>query len=297
MNTQPDWQTLVDVPTLARARAADGGRAICVVDCRAVLSAPETAARQYAEGHIPGARRADLERDLSDMRLAGQGRHPWPAVGQFAAVLARLGIGADTQVVAYDADTGMFAARLWWMLHLLGHRQVAVLDGGLAAWQAAGLPLAQGEDETETGDETRVPPAGARPREFDYSRLMGHEDVAAHLAHGGLLVDARMPERFRGEVEPLDAKAGHVPGAVNRPFAANIGADGRFKPAGQLYQEFAALLHGRTPSDMVVMCGSGVTACHHLLAMAHAGLSGSKLYTGSWSGWIADPQRPLAQGG
>lgn len=284
--TLREWTTLVDVDALA---AASGRDDLVLLDCRAVLTDPAAGARLHAEGHIPGAFHADLERDLSDMSQAGQGRHPWPRGGDFARTLAGWGITPDTQVVAYDADNGMYAARAWCLLRLFGHARVAVLDGGLKAWQAKGLPMSNAVPASRTTTT-------AHPGDFDHARLFDHGDVAAHVEHGGLLVDARAPERFRGEVEPIDPKAGHVPGAVNRPFAANLQADGRFKPRDVLFDEFAQLLGGRTPSDMVAMCGSGVTACHHLLAMAHAGLQGAKLYTGSWSGWISDPSRAIASG-
>lgn len=275
------WTSLVGVEALAEAAAH------CVLlDCRAVLGDVQAGIAQYRAGHIPGAFHAELERDLSDMQQIGQGRHPWPLAAQWAQKCAAWGITPNTQVVAYDADNGMFAARAWCLLRLFGHAAVAVLDGGLAAWQAAGLPIS-----TEVPVLHENPPL---PGNFDYSRLFDHSDVSAHLAHGGLLLDARAAERFRGDVEPIDARAGHVPGAVNRPFSENLAADGHFKPSQTLFAEFAQLLGGRTPSDLVVMCGSGVTACHHLLAMAHAGLVGSKLYKGSWSGWISDPARPVA---
>ncbi len=285
MNTPSGWTTLVDAASLAAALDRDD---LVLLDCRSVLTDPGDGARAHAEGHIPGAFHADLERDLSDMAQAGQGRHPWPRAEAFARTIARWGVTPTTQVVAYDADNGMYAARAWCLLRLFGHPGVAVLDGGLAAWQAAGHPLSA-EMPAPIDD---APPY---PGDFDHPRLFDHADVAAHVAHGGLLVDARAPERFRGEVEPIDPKAGHVPGAVNRPFADNL-TGGRFKPREVLFAEFADLLGGRTPSDMVAMCGSGVTACHHLLAMAHAGLQGAKLYKGSWSGWIDDPGRPAATG-
>ena len=282
----PTWTTLVDAPTLAAAIAAES---LVLIDCRAQLADPSAGARLHAQGHLPGAIHADLERDLSDMTRSGQGRHPWPRTDAFARTLGRWGVTPHTQVVAYDADTGMYAARAWCLLHLFGHRRVAVLDGGLAAWLKAGFAL-----------ETRMPDpvaAAPYPGDFDRARLFDHDDVGAHLVHGGLLLDARAAERFRGEVELIDAVAGHVPGALNRPFATNLDSDGRFKSPVELFAEFAELSAGRTPADVVAMCGSGVTACHHLLAMAHAGLHGARLYPGSWSGWISDPARPVATGG
>ena len=284
--TTPDWTTLVDVASLDKAIGSDD---IVLLDFRSVLTDPEAGARMHAEGHLPGAFHASLERDLSDMSQTGQGRHPWPRGDAFARTLARWGVRPRTQVVAYDADNGMYAARVWCLLQMIGHARVAVLDGGLKAWQAAGLSLA-------TDAPALREDVAPYPGEFDHARLFDHDDVAAHVEHGGLLVDARAAERFRGEIEPIDPKAGHVPGAVNRPFAANLDANGRFKPREVLFAEFAELLGGHTPSDMVAMCGSGVTACHHLLAMAHAGLTGAKLYKGSWSGWISDPMRPVVTG-
>lgn len=285
-NETNDWSTLVDGASLANAIGRDD---IVLLDCRSVLTDPDAGALQYAEGHLPGAFHANLERDLSDMSQSGQGRHPWPRAKDFTRTLARWDVRPQTQVIAYDDGNGMYAARAWCLLRMIGHERVAVLDGGLKAWQAAGLPL-------DTQTPAPHDDVASYPGDFEHARLFDHDDVAAHVEHGGLLVDARAPERFRGEVEPIDSAAGHVPGAVNRPFAANLGADGRFKPRDELFAEFAELLGGRTPSDMVAMCGSGVTACHHLLAMAHAGLQGAKLYKGSWSGWISDPSHPIATG-
>ncbi|SIQ00546.1 sulfurtransferase [Solilutibacter tolerans] len=282
----PFWSTLIDVASLADATE---GNDIVLLDCRSVLTDPDAGARIYAQGHLPGAFHANLERDLSDMSQLGQGRHPWPRAEDLARTLSRWGITPHTQVVAYDADNGMYASRAWCLLRMIGHERIAVLDGGLKAWQAAGLPI---QIEAPSLHDAVAP----YPGDFAYGRLFDHDDVAAHVEHGGLLVDARAPERFRGEVEPIDKTAGHVPGAVNRPFMANLAEDGRFKSRDELFAEFAELLGGRTPSDMVAMCGSGVTACHHLLAMAHAGLQGAKLYKGSWSGWISDSARPIATG-
>ncbi|NUS37640.1 MAG: sulfurtransferase, partial [Lysobacter sp.] len=205
----------------------------------------------------------------------------------FTARLEAWGITPLAQVVAYDDGDGAHAARLWFLLRTLGHGKVAVLDGGWKRWTALGLPV-----------DSRVPaPAHARYRgEFDASRLLDANAVQARLAEGDLLVDARAADRFRGENETIDRVAGHVPGAVNRPYAQNL-ADGRFKPPAQLADEFRALLGARAPGDTMVMCGSGVTACHHLLAMERAGLQGARLFTGSWSGWISDPGRPIAREG
>ncbi|MDH5832454.1 sulfurtransferase [Luteimonas kalidii] len=282
MNT-PDWRVVLAPQALA---AGLGASDVVVVDCRASLADPDAGERAWRAAHIPGARHAHLERDLSRRGPAGEGRHPWPLAATFTERLGTWGVSRDTRVVAYDDGDGAFAARLWCLLHMLGHARVSVLDGGWAAWTQLGLP-----------QESAAPVVVATRYEgtFDASRLLDSAGVQAHLARGGLLLDARASERFRGEVEPIDAIAGHVPGAVNRPYAANL-EGGRFRPAAQLRGEFEALLDGRAPHALVAMCGSGVTACHHLLAMAHAGLPGASLYTGSWSGWIGDPGRPIATG-
>jgi thiosulfate/3-mercaptopyruvate sulfurtransferase len=213
-----------------------------------------------------------------------------PEAGDFVALLARLGIGPEHQVVVYDnADGAMAAARFWWLLRLLGHRRVAVLDGGFARWALLGLPVTTEVAPIEAAASSFAP-------EFDGGAVAGDEEVEARLSDApGWLIDARAPERFRGEVEPLDRVAGHIPGARNRPYQANL-SEGRFRPAEQLRGEFEALLGGRAPSEVVLNCGSGVTACQNLLAMEHAGLHGARVYAGSWSGWISDPSRPIETG-
>ncbi len=279
------WRTLVGVDDLA-ARLEDPG--VVVVDCRFDLRDPAAGERAFAAGHLPGARYAHLDRDLSDLSRPGRGRHPLPEAAAFCAALARWGITPRHQVVAYDAAEGVFAARLWWLLRLLGHANVAVLDGGLAAWVRAGRPLS-----------TSVvrPAAGGYSARFNVREVVSTAVVAARMATGnGVLIDARAPERYRGEVEPLDPVAGHIPGAVNRPFASNLGADGRFKPPARLQQEFAELVGPHAADEAVLMCGSGVTACHHLLAMEHAGLHGARVYAGSWSEWVSDRSRPVVTG-
>lgn len=277
------WTTLVQAEILRDALGRDG---LAVLDARASLGAAGAAEAAYRQEHLPGARFIDLERDLSDHGRSG-GRHPWPDAEQFTAALQRLGVRADDQVVVYDAGDGaLAAARVWFMLCALGHRAAAVLDGGLARWKALDLPLDR---------EVPAPAPTTYRGEFDASRLLDAADVERHLAAGGTLVDARAAERFRGDVEPLDRVAGHVPGAINRPYALNL-RDGRFKPAEELASEFDALLGDTSPGEVVAMCGSGVTACHHVLAMEHAGRPGAKLFTGSWSGWIEDPRRPVARG-
>lgn len=285
--THGPWRTLVTVEQLAAALGDPGLR---LVDARAVLTDPAAGRAAWEASHLPGAVHADLDRDLSDHAVAGQGRHPLPDAGDFARRVGEWGIGPAHQVVVYDAGDGsMAAARAWWLLKLLGHANVAVLDGGFAAWQAAGLPVT-----AEAPAPSPLPPYPSSG--FDRSRIAAAEDVLARLGEApGWLLDARGGERFRGEVEPIDPVAGHVPGALNRPFTLNL-RDGRFRPPAELRAELEPLLHGRAPGEAVLMCGSGVTACHLLLAMEHAGLAGAKVYAGSWSGWIADPTRPVARG-
>lgn len=277
------WTTLVQAEALAPSL---GDADLAVLDCRFSLADPDAGERAWRTSHIPGARFAHVDRDLSDHGRRGQGRHPWPGADAFTARLGDWGITPAHRVVAYDHGDGAFAARLWCLLRALGHRDVAVLDGGWARWTALGLPV---------DDLVPVPEPATYAATFDQTRLLDADATQRHLDAGGLLVDARAAERFRGEVEPIDPVAGHVPGAVNRPYALNL-VEGRFKPAAQLRAEFEALLGGHAPEDMAAMCGSGITACHHLLAMAHAGLPGAKLFTGSWSGWIGDPSRPVATG-
>lgn len=278
------WTTLVSAEDLA---AALGRPDLIVIDTRTSLSDRAAGEQVYRDAHIPGARYADLDRDLSDHRKRGGGRHPWPDAADFTARLGEWGITPQHQVVAYDsADGALAAARLWFLLRVLGHRRVAVLDGGWQRWSALGLP---------TDAELPQPQPARYEADYDRRRLLDAQDVRALLDSGGLLIDARAGERFRGEVEPLDRVAGHVPGARNRAFASNL-ADGRFKSGEALAREFAPLLGDRAQGEVAAMCGSGVTACHHLLAMAHAGFDGAALYTGSWSGWIEDPQRPVATG-
>ncbi len=262
---------------------------VLVVDCRFDLADGGKGERDYRVGHIPGAVYASLDRDLSDLsrQPLGLGRHPLPLETDFAAVLGRWGWHPGLQVVAYDTAGGaLAAARLWWLLRLIGARAVAVLDGGLGAWTSAGLPL-----------ETALPERAPTQVTIHYDPakvILDHAAVTARPQQ--LLLDARAAPRYRGETEPLDRVGGHVPGAKNRPFADNLATDGHFKPPGELRQEFLAALDGHVPSQVVHSCGSGVTACHNLLAMEHAGLTGSRLYAPSWSGWVRDPSRPVATG-
>ena len=279
------WETLIDAASL---RNTLGDPLLVVVDCRFDLADTGRGERAWRDGHIPGAHYAHLDRDLSDLGRRGRGRHPLPDASAFCASLARWGVTPAHQVVAYDASGGMVAARLWWMLRLLGHRAVAVLDGGIAAWQAAGGALSQ------------APPTAAAGRyegTFDAQMIVSTQELEAQLARkDGLLLDARAGERFRGEVEPLDPRAGHIPGACNHPFMQNLAADGRFHSRELLAARFRTLLGDRAPAEVVHMCGSGVSACHNLLAMDHAGLTGSRVYAGSWSEWVSVPERAVAIG-
>lgn len=272
----------------AEALKAALGR-VRVFDVRFDLARPEAGEAAWREGHLPGAHYLHLDRDLSAKdgvpALCG-GRHPLPTREVFAATAARLGLTPDTPVVLVDAQGGMFAARAWWMLRWIGARDVRVLDGGLAAWRAAGGALEPGEVAPATPGPAW--PLGPEPEGL---RLTA-DALAAQLGRVALL-DARAPERYRGDVEPLDPVAGHIPGALNRPFSANLGPDGRFLPPEALRAAFQGLAGAR---PVVHQCGSGVTACHNLLAMAVAGLPGGALYAGSWSEWCRDPARPVAQG-
>lgn len=262
------------------------------VDCRFELTQPAAGEAAYRAGHIPNAVYAHLDRDLAAPITPTTGRHPLPSPEQFAATLSAWGVTADTQVVAYDADTGAFAARLWWLLRWAGHRKVAVLDGGFKAWVAAGLPVT---DEIPRRAPTRFAAQSDREAWLDASQVTERVDK-----NDWRLLDARAPERFAGEVEPIDPVAGHVPGARNHPFALNLAADGRFLPAEELRARFeqSQRSDGQPVSDAhtIAMCGSGVTACHLLLALEIAGKPGAKLYAGSWSEWIRDASRGIAKG-
>lgn len=260
-----------------------------VVDCRFSLQDTGRGERDYLAGHIPGALYAHLDRDLSGPVVAGQtGRHPLPSIEKAAALFTRLGIDDRVQVVAYDDAGGSQAAvRFWWTLKWLGHEAAAVLDGGWQAWQAAGLP-------TRSGNESR-PPREFAPRPRPEMVVTAADVERIRQEPGWLLVDVRAPERFRGEVEPLDKLAGHIPGAVNLPYMNNLQPDLTFKPAYELREMYRNLLDDRPVERTVLYCGSGVTSIHSLLAMKHAGLGEGKIYMGSWSEWIAPGDRPVAK--
>lgn len=278
------YTTLVSTDTLDAH--LDGTWAI--VDCRFDLQNPAWGRAQYREGHIPGAVYASLNDDLAGERTGSNGRHPIPSVDALAATFGRLGIDRTTQVVAYDQDTGLFASRLWWSLRFLGHEMVALLDGGWAKWTRE-------QRAVRAGDESRHQ-AAFRPDPNPAMRAALSEVEAISRTGAALLVDARGPERFEGASEPIDRLAGHIPGAVNHFYKWNLSADGTMLPPGALREQFDRLLGGRAPSDAVMYCGSGVSACHNLLAMEHAGLRGMRLYPGSWSEWSSDPSRPVEKG-
>ena len=287
-------QTLITPQQLA-VRLED--RDLAVIDCRFDLARPHWGREAYASARIPHALYAHLDHDLSGKTSPSTGRHPLPAIDDLAARLGQWGIDAQVHVVAYDQGSGAYAARLWWLLRWLGHTRVAVLDGGLAAWQEEKLPL----------DTARIsqPLAGQPARRFEprpdadmvvstseLERLIGEGEIASA---DQVLIDARSAERFAGRGETIDPIAGHIPGARNHPFADNLDSTGRFLDRGTLRERFAKTLEGVPPDAAICMCGSGVTACHNLLAMEVAGLEGARLYAGSWSEWIRDPQRPVAR--
>jgi thiosulfate/3-mercaptopyruvate sulfurtransferase len=279
--------TLISAADLA-ARLADPS--LVVVDVRHDLGQPDTwGEAEYRRAHVPGARFVHVDRDLSAPKTGRNGRHPLPSAEAGAALFGRLGIDGTKQVVAYDQGTGAYAARLWWMLRWLGHRSVAVLDGGISAWQRAGGVL------TDQPSPAPVPARTPYPDRPSLAPSVDAGGVATRPPRRAVL-DARSGERFRGEAEPIDPVAGHIPGALNRFHRENLGEGGVFKAPDRLRQEFAVLLGDRAPDEVIHSCGSGVTACHNLLAMEHAGLAGSLLYPGSWSEWSADPARPIARG-
>ncbi|WP_415893610.1 sulfurtransferase [Neptuniibacter sp. PT8_73] len=256
-----------------------------VFDCRFNLADTSAGKNAYLEGHIPGAIYLDLDQDLSSSITPETGRHPLPDLERFVARLVQSGVSNNTQVVVYDDCAGAMAARCWWLLRLVGHKAVAVLDGGLPAWQ-----LLSGE----LNDHIPQPTSTAYTSSLQQNQNLTVSEVEQALdAQSIYLVDARAAERYRGEVEPIDPIAGHVPSALNRPLTDNL-AEGKFKPAAQLREEWLSVLGGKSVEAVVHMCGSGVTACHNQLAMEIAGLSGSRVYSGSWSEWIRDPARPIA---
>lgn len=285
------YTTLIDAPGLSALM--DAGTPLKLYDCSVDLADRARGRAQYEQGHIPGAIHADLETDLSDKSgtdaVCG-GRHPLPSRERFAAWLGRTGLRPDMQVVVCEARGSAFAVRLWWMLKWCGHQAVAVLDGGVTAWAEHGGALESGPGQAPAAQAEPYPLGEAQ------TTMLTVTEVASRLGSPSqTLIDARAVPRFRGEVEPLDPVAGHIPGALNRPFADNFTPDGRFKPAQQLRQEFQTLLSGRDPATVVHQCGSGVTALPNLLAMELAGLGRTTLYPGSWSEWCRTPGNVMAR--
>jgi len=274
------FKTLVDVDTLARH--LDDPHWV-IVDCRFDLADTGAGRRAYQDAHIPGAVYADLDHDLSGPPLSDHGRHPMPSPAALIDTFRRLGITSASQVVAYDDAAGAIAARLWWLLRYLGHTRVALLDGGWQVWRESGLTSAGGVENCAAADFHGQPRA----------RWLV---TATEVDQAPLLIDARAPERFRGEIEPLDPVAGHIPGAVNYSYALNLDRDGCFLPRTELRARLLDVLGDTPVEETVFYCGSGVTACHNLLALAHADLGAGRLYAGSWSDWCGDRSRPVARG-
>jgi thiosulfate/3-mercaptopyruvate sulfurtransferase len=279
------FTTLIDSTTLAGQLERPD---LMLFDCRFELGNTSWGEKEYAAAHLPGALYLHLDRDLSGPVTATSGRHPLPDPQVFADRLGALGVDADCQLIAYDQGNGAYAARLWWLARWIGLHRVAVLDGGMAAWRAAGLPLDQSARRPE-------------PRRFELKLKQGAWLTSERVDElrrqpGNLLIDARGAERFAGRNETIDPVAGHVPGARNHPFPSNLGVDGKFLGAEELRRHWAVILGSLPPDAVIAMCGSGVTACHNLLALEHAGLTGGRLYAGSWSEWIRDPRRLIATG-
>jgi thiosulfate/3-mercaptopyruvate sulfurtransferase len=279
------FTTLIDTGALA-AHLSDP--AVAVIDCRYDLKDEGWGAREYAHGHVPGAVYASLDRDLSGTKTGQNGRHPLPDPAALAATFGRLGIADGVQVVAYDQDNSMYASRLWWLLRWLGHDEAAVLDGGFAKWLAENRPV-------RSGIETRA------PRDFKGAprpgRVMTADETAAAIGSGRWrLLDARSPERFRGEDETIDRVAGRIPGAANHFFKWNVKDDGTFRSPDEIRERLRASMDEAPPDRVICYCGSGVTACQNLLAFEHAGLPGARLFAGSWSEWASDPSRPIEKG-
>ncbi len=280
------YSTLISVSDLAAHLQA--GTPCVIVDCRFDLANPGSGREAYTAGHIPGAVYAHLDAHLSSVPQVATGRHPLPASDALAATLGSWGIDNATQVIAYDAGNGAYAARLWWLLRWLGSVRVAVLDGGFKAWTDAGQPV--------SNELPAITPARFTPQLRPEMVMSADQVQKAVQSPEWRVLDARAPERYAGLVEPLDPVAGHIPGARNHPFNGNLGSDGRFLPAATLRERLQQSLDTVPAGQSIMMCGSGVTACHNLLALEVAGLPGARLYAGSWSEWIRNPARPVATG-
>lgn len=279
------FTTLIDAPSLARQLDRDD---LVLFDCRFDLGSPGWGEGEYAAAHLPGALYAHLDRHLSGATTFNSGRHPLPDPQVFADWLASMGVDERCQLVAYDQGSAAYAARFWWLARWIGLRSVAVLDGGIAAWRSASLPL--------TTDVRPRAPRRFTPHIDPRAWVTSEEVDVLRTRPGNLIVDARGAERFAGRNETLDPVAGHIPGARSLPFLGNLGVDGKFLGAETLRQRWSAMLGSLPPTALIAMCGSGVTACHHLLSLEHAGLTGARLYAGSWSEWIRDDRRPIETG-
>ena len=286
--TQVHQAPLMNAMALQQALAAPNSDGL-VLDCSFDLADPAAGRRSHDAGHVPGAFHVSLDDTLSSAKTGRNGRHPLPERAAFAQAMAALGANDDTLIVAYDNAAGMYAARLWWMLRWAGHAKVAVLDGGYAAWVADGGAISTTASAPRAAGRFTL--RESLVRSLDYQQMLANVSSAEHL-----VVDARAPDRYRGENETLDPVGGHIPGALNRLFRGNLAADGRFKPAETLRSEWLALIGDKPVDSVVNQCGSGVTACHNLLALEVAGLSGAALYPGSWSEWCAQPGAPVATG-
>jgi thiosulfate/3-mercaptopyruvate sulfurtransferase len=281
------YTALVDTETLASNLPSDWR----LFDCRYVLNDPGEGERRYHAGHIPGALYLHLDRDMAGAVTPESGRHPLPNPESLTEKLRKAGVSHTSQIVAYDDAGGAFAARLWWLMRWLGHQQVAVLDGGIDKWIKENRPITQA-----ASTRGRVPRGDFQPHPDDRRWVKSDYVAICVQQHSGRLLDARALSRFRGDEEPIDSVAGHVPGAVNLPFTGNVNSDSCFKSPRELRRRFETALEGIAPADSVCMCGSGVTACHNLLAMEVAGMHGARLYVGSWSEWIRNPSHPVERG-
>lgn len=276
------YTTIISTDELASILTAPG---IILVDCRFDLMDPDWGECEYQQLHIPGAVYVNLDKDLSGSKSQSTGRHPLPALEDVVQTFSRLGINNNSQVIAYDATSGSFAARLWFMLNWLGHSRVAVLDGGFPKWHAEGKPIEEGINQNPPGNFTGSPDSSMIVTSVEMEKI--------HLDPEWKIIDARSAERYAGETEPIDPVAGHIPNAVNRFHGLNITSQGIYNSPAQLRKEFNALINNTDPDKVVVYCGSGVTSCHHLIAMKIAGLKPAKLYAGSWSEWIRNPAHPI----